>query len=69
MSAPAVVDGRVVVGDYDGVVHWLDAEDGHFLARSKAGGRISAPPRVLADGRVLFFDDEGGLNVFRAARK
>ena len=65
----AVVDGRVVVGDYDGVVHWLDAEDGHFLARSKAGGRISAPPRVLADGRVLFFDDEGGLNVFRAARK
>lgn len=69
LSAPAVVDGRVVVGDYDGVVHWLDAEDGHFLARSKAGGRISAPPRVLADGRVLFFDDEGGLNMFRAARK
>ncbi len=69
LSAPAVVDGRIAVGDFDGVVHWLDAEDGRFLARSKAGGRISAPPRVLADGRVLFFDDEGGLSVFRAARK
>jgi outer membrane protein assembly factor BamB len=69
LSAPAVVGDRVVVGDYDGVVHWLDAEDGHFLARSKAGGRISAPPRVLADGRVLFFDDKGGLSVFRAASK
>lgn len=69
LSAPAVVDGRVVVGDYDGVVHWLDAEDGHFLARSKAGGRISAPPRVLDGGRVLFFDDKGGLSVFRAAAR
>ncbi|MFO1401602.1 MAG: outer membrane protein assembly factor BamB [Steroidobacteraceae bacterium] len=69
LSAPVVVDGRVVVGDYDGVVHWLDAEDGHFLARSKAGGRISAPPRVLDGGRVLFFDDKGGLSVFRAAAR
>ncbi|MCC7463041.1 MAG: outer membrane protein assembly factor BamB [Gammaproteobacteria bacterium] len=69
LSAPVVVDGRVVVGDYDGVVHWLDAEDGHFLARSKVGGRVSAPPRTLAGGQVLFFDDEGGLSVFRVARK
>jgi outer membrane protein assembly factor BamB len=69
LSAPAIVDGRIVVGDYAGVLHWLDAADGHFLARAKAGGRISAAPQTLTDGRVLVFDDRGGLSVFRAARK
>jgi len=69
LSAPAVIGDSVVVGDYAGIVHWLAAGDGHFLARAKTGGRISAAPQALAGGQVLVFDDDGGLNVFRATRK
>jgi outer membrane protein assembly factor BamB len=69
LSAPAVVGDSVVVGDYAGVVHWLDAADGHFLARAKTGGRISSAPQTLAGGQVLVFDDDGGLTVLRQARK
>jgi outer membrane protein assembly factor BamB len=69
LSAPVVVGGNVIVGDYAGIVHWLDAGDGHFLARAKTGGRISAPPQALAGDQVLVFDDAGGLSVFRTARR
>jgi outer membrane protein assembly factor BamB len=69
LSAPAVVGDSVVVGDFAGIVHWLDAGDGHFLARAKTGGRISSAPQVLAGGQVLVFDDDGGLSVFRTARR
>ena len=33
VSAPAVVDGEVAVADYQGYVHWLSPDDGHFTAR------------------------------------
>jgi len=69
VSAPAVVGDTVVVGDYEGVIHWLDPSDGHFLARAKTGGRISSAPQALSDDRVLVFDDGGGLHVFRTTRK
>jgi len=36
-SAPAVIDGAVVVADYDGYVHWLSVEDGEFIARQSLG--------------------------------
>lgn len=35
LSAPVVQDDAVVVGDYDGWVHWLSREDGRFLARAR----------------------------------
>ena len=34
LSAPAVVGNSVVVGDYDGFVHWLSNDDGQFVARN-----------------------------------
>lgn len=34
LSAPAIVGNSVVVGDYDGFVHWLSSDDGQFVARN-----------------------------------
>lgn len=39
-GAPIVVGDQVVVGDFDGYVHWLARSDGHFVARY----RIDAAP-------------------------
>ena len=66
LSAP-VVDGKaIVVGDYDGYLHWLDRDSGKFVAREHPGGaRISAPP-IAADGRVYVIDDGGKVAAFRS---
>jgi outer membrane protein assembly factor BamB len=51
--------GALVVGDYDGYVHWLDIDDGSFLARRRvAAAQISAKP--LAVGPLLFIQSEDG---------
>uniref|UniRef100_UPI00355A558D outer membrane protein assembly factor BamB n=1 Tax=Sulfuricaulis sp. TaxID=2003553 RepID=UPI00355A558D len=33
LNAPRCVDGLVAVGDFEGYVHWLSSDDGHFVAR------------------------------------
>jgi len=49
----------LVVGDYDGYVHWLDVNDGHFLARTRvASAQIAAKP--LAVGPLVFIQSEDG---------
>jgi outer membrane protein assembly factor BamB len=60
------VDGNaVVVGDFDGYLHWLDRNSGKFLARERPGDtRIAAPPLVMG-GRVFVIDEGGHLEVFR----
>jgi outer membrane protein assembly factor BamB len=35
LSMPVLQGDAVVVGDYEGYLHWLDREDGHLLARAR----------------------------------
>lgn len=59
VTAPAVMDDLVVVGDLEGWVHWLDRRDGRILARTRVGkGPITARP-LVADGRVYVYSDDG----------
>ena len=39
ITGPAIMDNYIVVGDEEGYLHWLSKQDGHFIARIKAGGR------------------------------
>jgi outer membrane protein assembly factor BamB len=66
LGAPAVVGRAVVVGDFDGYLHWLDRDSGRFIAREHAGrDRISVAP--LVDGnRVFVIDDGGRIAAFRS---
>lgn len=58
-NAPAHHDGYVAVGDYEGYVHWLAREDGHFVARERVGGdAIRAPAQVV--GQTLYVANEDG---------
>ena len=59
LGAPAVVGNAVVVGDFEGYLHWLDRDTGKFVARERPGRtRISAAPVV--DGNRVYVIDEGG---------
>jgi outer membrane protein assembly factor BamB len=67
LSTPAVVGNAVVVGDFDGYLHWLDRESGKFIARERPGdARISQAPLTTADGRVFVIDDDGRIAAFRS---
>ena len=63
VSAPAVQGDYVVVGDFEGYVHWLRLADGAFAARARMDGAITAQP-VVSDGVVVLQSSEGQLAAF-----
>ena len=67
LSAPATMDdlNAIVVGDYQGYIHWLDKSTGALAARASSGKvRVSATPIVAGD-RVLVINDRGQITAFR----
>ena len=65
LSAPAIMDRAVVVGDFQGYVHWLDKASGALAARVATGKvRISTAP-VVAGNMVLVINDRGQISAFR----
>ncbi|MCF6281998.1 MAG: outer membrane protein assembly factor BamB [Candidatus Polarisedimenticolaceae bacterium] len=70
LSAPVVVDGdTLLVGDYEGYLHWLSVADGRLLAREKLDtAAISMPPAVVKDVAYVF-DIEGHLAAYRSSEK
>jgi len=61
VSSPLVFKDFVVVGDFEGQVHFLKFEDGSFAARMATDGSgIATAPRMLED-RLLVQTREGGL--------
>jgi len=69
LSAPAVVNGVVAVGDLDGYVHFLAPHDGRLLARVTAGkGPIAAPLAATPQG-VLVQDGNGGLALISVTNR
>lgn len=59
LTKPAVWGNMVIVGDDDGDLHWLSAEDGSFLSRTTVDSKgIEASPVVVND--VLYALGRGG---------
>lgn len=63
-TAPVAFDLTVVVGDFEGYVHFFSVVDGHPVARVRVGkGNISASPVVI--GNHLYVQSESGaLSVY-----
>lgn len=54
LSAPAVVDGHVLVGDFEGYLHWLSPGDGSIEGRGRPFGEaIRAQPVVVGDRAIV----------------
>ena len=62
-TAPAVQGDYAVVGDLEGVIHWMRLNDGAFAARSSVGGAVTGQPAV-ADGILVVQTIEGQLAAF-----
>jgi outer membrane protein assembly factor BamB len=67
-SAPVVLGGVVIVTDFDGVVHAFDTATGEETGRVKGGGKLVSTPPAVADGLVLFMNDQGKLTAWRIGK-
>jgi len=65
LTAPALFGDMLVVGDFEGYLHWLDPATGNMLARGKTGGgRMSNAPVAAGDILVLQ-TDSGEVQAWR----
>jgi len=65
VTGPTPYGRSIVVGDYDGYVHWFDVRDGSLLARLRAGrDRVTSAPLVVND-TIFVLTDGGKLVAFR----
>ena len=66
LTAPVAYDDYVVVGDFEGYLHWLAGNDGRQLGRIKiAGAAIDAKP-VIIDNTVYVYSKDGTLAALKA---
>ena len=66
LTRPSFYGNFIVVGDFEGYLHWINVSDGHFAARTKVGGNgfVSAP---LVSGNTLYVLTNGGeLSAYSA---
>jgi outer membrane protein assembly factor BamB len=65
LTPPTQFGDHVVVGDFEGYVHFLDQSDGRIAARLQidSDGLIASP--VVADDLLLFYGRGGTLTALR----
>ncbi len=67
LSAPAITSAAIVVGDYQGYLHWMDKKTGVIIARTRDSKfRVSSPPIAIGN-TVIVMSDGGEVAAFRAA--
>jgi len=66
LSMPAIYGDYVVVGDYEGYLHWLSKDDGRLLGRIEITDEpiIAAP--IIVDDVVYVYASDGTLAAVRA---
>jgi outer membrane protein assembly factor BamB len=69
LTAPAVDGDSLVVGDFEGYVHWLDKATGEIVARQKTDGERITNPAVTTDAGVFVQTDSGKLLAFKSQAK
>lgn len=61
LSRPAVHGGFVVVGDFEGYVHWLSPRDGKIVARERPFRQAIIAPPFVEEKRLFVLGDDGTL--------
>jgi outer membrane protein assembly factor BamB len=66
LTAPALYQDYVVVGDYEGYVHWLSVRDGRQLGRIKVSDSAIEVKPIVAEGIVYVYAKDGTLAALTA---
>jgi outer membrane protein assembly factor BamB len=69
LTAPAIDGDTLVVGDFEGYLHWLDKSTGEVVARRKTDGERISNSVITDDGRAFIQTDSGKLLAFKSQAK
>lgn len=69
LAAPAGLGGQVMVGDFQGWLHFLDRKSGKTLARVATDGSAIVGAPAILDGIALVRTQKGGLYAIQAGTK
>lgn len=70
LSAPVVMgENYLLVGDFEGYLHWLSIDDGRLLARENFGSSAISMQPAVVDDIAYVFDIGGRLAAFQASEK
>jgi outer membrane protein assembly factor BamB len=61
VTAPVSIGDYVVVGDFEGYLHWMRREDGEFVARYKMGSASITVPPLVIDDILVAYDSSGKM--------
>jgi outer membrane protein assembly factor BamB len=61
LSRPAAMTGSVVVGDFEGYLHWLDSRSGEMQARERVDNSRISGDLYVQDGRIYAQTESGRL--------
>jgi outer membrane protein assembly factor BamB len=67
-TAPVPFDGTVVVGDFEGFVHFFSSEDGKPVARERVDDRMLSDMPVVIGDQLYVQSETGRLAVFEVVR-
>ena len=65
VTAPVYFNGYVVVGDFEGYVHWLNASDGEIVYRQEIDDERIIAPAIDAGDMLLGYSTSGRLMALR----
>ncbi len=69
LSPPIYFHGYVVVGDFEGYLHWLDPSDGKIVARTRLGSDPIVAPPVATDNLLYVLGKSGKLAAISLDKK
>ena len=65
ISAPKIVGENVLIGDFEGYVHWISRKDGRFVARLQVADSAIRSKPVVKDNLVYITAVDGTLTALR----
>jgi outer membrane protein assembly factor BamB len=67
LSTPLALPSAILVGDFEGYVHFMRPDSGEFAARVQFDGAITAPPRAWGNGAIV--QSQGGTLAFLSVER
>ncbi|MBI0507971.1 PQQ-binding-like beta-propeller repeat protein, partial [Dickeya dianthicola] len=64
LTAPALYNGYLVVGDAEGYLHWVNTTDGRFVVQQKVDGSGLLSKPVVASDKLLVQAKDGEVYAF-----
>ncbi len=65
LTSPTAFGTTVLVGDFEGYLHWLDARTGKLVARRKVAKSAIVGQPVVSGGAIIVQTDDGHLIAYR----